>query len=274
MPSLRIPYADQPDVPRLFFCNCVRFAICGRSIRKEPWKDARSLRAFSEEVGECARITPGGGKHFGFDPRLSVSSVVAVMPRLVCVYCSSSDEIDAKYFREAERFGRQLVAHDWGLVYGGGNRGVMGVLGRTVREAGGLVVGIIPEFMKARELALDSANELITVGTMRERKQLMEERADGFVTLPGGIGTLEEFTEVMTLRYLNLLHKPVILVNQDGFYDELLRFFDRMTRERFKSPGLHDLFTVVNTVDEVWPHLDEPKPFVADELWREGNRAT
>ena len=88
------------------------------------------------------------------------------------------------------------------------------------------------------------------------------------MALPGGIGTLEEFVEVMTLRYLNLLHKPMILVNQDGFYDDLLRFFERMTRERFKSPGLHELFAVVGTVDGVWAHLRDPKPFTADELWR------
>ncbi|HZL46070.1 MAG TPA: TIGR00730 family Rossman fold protein [Opitutaceae bacterium] len=195
------------------------------------------------------------------------------MARLICVYCSSSDQLDAKYYREAERFSRQLVAHGWGLVYGGGNRGVMGVVGRTVKAAGGHVVGIIPEFMKTRELALDDANELITVTTLRERKQRMEERADGFVTLPGGIGTLEEFTEMLTLRYLNLVHKPMILVNQDGFYDDLLRFFERVTREHFKSTGLHDLFTAVNTVDEVWPHLEQPKPFTADELWRERKAA-
>jgi len=190
------------------------------------------------------------------------------MPRFICVYCSSSDRLDDKYYGEAARFGRQLVTHGWGLVYGGGNRGAMGVLGRAVKEAGGYVVGIIPEFMKSRELAFAGADELITVGTMRERKQLMEERADGFVTLPGGIGTLEEFVEVMTLRYLNLVHKPMILVNQDGFYDDLLRFFERMTRERFKSPGLHDLFTVAGTIDEVWQHLQNPKPFTADALWR------
>lgn len=189
--------------------------------------------------------------------------------KLIGVYCSSSDKIDGKYYQEAERFGRQLVEHGWGLVYGGGNRGVMGVLGRTVREAGGHVVGIIPEFMKTRELALDSANELVAVATMRERKQLMEERAEGFVTLPGGIGTLEEFTEILTLRYLNLLHKPVILVNQDGYYDDLLRFFGRMTREHFKPAGLHDIFSAVNSVDDVWPHLEQPKPFTVDELWQE-----
>ena len=148
------------------------------------------------------------------------------------------------------------------------------MVGRTVKEVGGHVVGIIPEFMKTRELALDAANELVTVGTMRERKQRMEERADGFVALPGGIGTLEEFTEVVTLRCLNLLHKPMVLVNQDGFYDDLLRFFERMTREHFKSTGFHDIFAAVNTVDEVWAHLANPKPFTADELWRERERAT
>jgi hypothetical protein len=191
------------------------------------------------------------------------------MPRLICVYCSSSDNLDARYYREAERLGDQLVAHGWGLVYGGGNRGVMGVLARRVTAAGGHVVGVIPEFMKARELAFDEASELIAVPTMRERKQRMEERAEGFVTLPGGVGTLEEFSEMLCLRYLNLVHKPLILVNQDGFYDELLRFFDRLTREHFKPAGLEDPFAVVNSVDDVWQHLEQPKPFTVDELWRE-----
>jgi uncharacterized protein (TIGR00730 family) len=191
------------------------------------------------------------------------------MPRLICVYCSSSDRLDPKYYREAERFGGQLVARGWGMVYGGGNRGVMGAVGRAVVAAGGHVVGVIPEFMKTRELAFESASELITVQTMRERKQRMEERADGFVTLPGGIGTLEEFSEMLSLRYLNLVHKPLILVNQDGFYDELLRFLERLTSEHFRSGGLQNPFAVVNSVDEVWTHLDHPLPFTADELWRE-----
>ena len=195
------------------------------------------------------------------------------MPGLICVYCSSSDHLAPRYYETAAALGRQLVTHGWGLVYGGGNRGAMGVVGRSVKEAGGHVVGIIPEFMKSRELALADASELITVATLRERKQLMEERAEGFIALPGGIGTLEEFLEIMVLRYLNRLHKPLILVNQDGFYDDLLRFFERMTRERFKSPGLHELFTAVATVGEIWPHLREPKPFTADELWREREAA-
>jgi len=119
------------------------------------------------------------------------------MTRLICVFAPLADELDAKYYREAERFSRQLVAHGWGLVYGGGNRGVMGVVGRTVKAAGGRVVGIIPEFMKVRDWPWDDASELITVRRCGERKQRMEERATGFVTLRGReSGTLEEFTEM------------------------------------------------------------------------------
>jgi hypothetical protein len=195
------------------------------------------------------------------------------MPGFICVYCSSSDRLDPKYYEAAERFGHQLAGHGWGLVYGGGNRGMMGAVARAAQEAGGRVVGIIPEFMKTRELALTNADELVTVRTLRERKQLMEERADAFVALPGGIGTLEEFVEVMTLRYLNQLDKPMVLVNQHGFYDDLLRFFERMTREQFKSPGLHELFAVVGDVDGVWGKLRDPKPFTADELWRDRRTA-
>ncbi len=190
------------------------------------------------------------------------------MPKLLCVYCSSSRVLDPKYYTAAEALGRGMVVRGWGLVYGGGHAGLMGSVARAVKQEGGYVVGVIPEFMKSRELAYLEADELVTVSTMRERKQLMEERADGFVTLPGGIGTLEELTEIMTLRYLNRLPKPVVLVNQDGFYDDLLRFFERMVRERFKSPGLSDLFTVADTVEDVWQHLDTPRPFTADDLWR------
>lgn len=190
------------------------------------------------------------------------------MSKLLCVYCSSSATLDPKYYRAAEALGTGLVARGWGLVYGGGHRGLMGSVAKAVKSAGGHVVGVIPEFMKSRELAFNEANELITVTTMRQRKQVMEERADAFVTLPGGIGTLEELTEIMTLRYLNQLAKPVILVNQDGFYDDLLRFFERMVAERFKSPGMGDLFSVASDVEDVWRHLDSPHPFMADELWR------
>ena len=161
-----------------------------------------------------------------------------------------------------------MASRGWGLIYGGGHAGLMGTVARAVKTGGGRVVGVIPEFMKARELAFLEADELVTVRTMRERKQTMEERAAGFITLPGGIGTVEEFMEIITLRYINQLAKPVLLVNQDGYYDDLLRFFERMTAERFKSPGLLQLFDVVERVEDVWPTLDRAKPFAVDEIWR------
>ena len=163
-----------------------------------------------------------------------------------------------------------MVAHGWGLVYGGGNVGMMGSLATAVKDSGGHVVGVIPEFMKARELAYHNADELITVESMRDRKRVMEERASAFLALPGGIGTLEEITEIMTLRYINRIDKPVVIYNQGGFYDDLLRFFARMTRERFKSSGSMDLaVSVAGTVEEIWPILESPGRFQADSLWQD-----
>ena len=189
------------------------------------------------------------------------------MAKLLCVYCGSSSRLDPKYYSAAEAVGRAMVANGWGLVYGGGNVGMMGSVAQAVKDSGGHVVGVIPDFMRERELAYHRADELITVDTMRERKRIMEERASAFLALPGGIGTLEELTEIMTHRYINRLDKPVVLFNQDGFYDDLLRFFERMTRERFKSDGLRDVVSVAARVDEIWPLLGTPGTFQADAIW-------
>jgi uncharacterized protein (TIGR00730 family) len=190
------------------------------------------------------------------------------MTKLLCVYCASSRHLHPKYHAMAEAVGREMVARGWGLVYGGGNVGLMGEVAHAVKQAGGHVVGVIPEFMIARELAFRDADELITVATMRERKQVMEERAAAFLTLPGGIGTLEELTEIMTLRYINRLHKPVVLLNQEGFYDDLLRFFERMTEEKFKSPGLQKVLAVAATLEEVWPLIEAPHAYEVDPIWQ------
>src|SRR5512140_370291 len=109
------------------------------------------------------------------------------MEKLLCVFCASSRQLDPKYHTVATAVGHEMVARGWGLVYGGGNVGLMGTVAKAVKDAGGRVVGVIPEFMIARELAFRDAHELITVETMRERKRIMEERAAAFLTLPGGI---------------------------------------------------------------------------------------
>ena len=178
------------------------------------------------------------------------------MTKLLCVYCSSSDRLDPKYSAAAEELGRELVARGWGLVYGGGKTGLMGAVARGTKKAGGRVVGVIPEFMKARELAFDEADELVTVITMRERKLLMETRADAFVTLPGGFGTLEEIMEILTLRQLDVVKKPCVFYNQDGFYDDLLRLFDRMLAEKFFKPSNMDLFRVATSIPDIFTQIE------------------
>jgi cytokinin riboside 5'-monophosphate phosphoribohydrolase len=190
------------------------------------------------------------------------------MSKLLCVYCASSDRLDPKYYTAATELGREMVARGWGLVYGGGKTGTMGAVARSVKQSGGRVVGVIPEFMKARELAYDEADELVTVITMRERKLLMETRADAFVTLPGGWGTLEEILEILTLRQLDVVRKPCVFLNQDGFYDDLLRLFDRMLADKFFKPSNMDLFRVARSVPEVFAHL-EASPAAAEGKWFE-----
>ncbi len=178
------------------------------------------------------------------------------MPGMLCVYCSSSDRLAPKYYAAAAELGRGLAGRGWGLVYGGGRTGLMGAVARSAKEAGGRVVGVIPEFMKARELAYDQADELISVLTMRERKMLMESRADAFVALPGGWGTLEEMMEILTLRQVDVLRKPCVFLNQDGYYDGLLEFFRKMVAEKFSKPSNLQLFSVAASVDEVFALLE------------------
>lgn len=187
--------------------------------------------------------------------------------KLLCVYCASSDRLDPKYYAVAEQLGRELVARGWGLVYGGGKTGLMGAVARGTKSAGGRVVGVIPEFMKARELAFDEADELVTVVTMRERKLLMETRADAFVALPGGFGTLEEIMEILTLRQINVVHKPCVFLNQDGFYDDLLRLFDRMLAEKFFKPSNMGLFRVATDVPDVFAQIDAAATVPAESKW-------
>jgi uncharacterized protein (TIGR00730 family) len=191
------------------------------------------------------------------------------MTKLLCVYCASSDRIDPKYAAAATELGREMVKRGWGLVYGGGKTGLMGAVAKAVKSQGGKVVGIIPEFMKSRELAYDEADELVTVVTMRERKLLMEARADAFVTLPGGFGTLEEIMEILTLRQLDVVKKPCVFLNQDGFYDDLFRLFEKMLAEKFFKPSNMGLFRVAATVPEIFAQIEAGAGARAESKWFE-----
>jgi uncharacterized protein (TIGR00730 family) len=189
------------------------------------------------------------------------------MPKSLCVYCSSSDRLDPKYYALADELGRELVAGGWDLVYGGGKVGMMGTVARSVKAAGGRVIGVIPDFMCAKELAFEDSDELHRVLTMRERKRLMEERADAFIALPGGWGTLEEILEILTLRQLDVLRKPCVFLNQDGFYDDLLRFFGRMVEERFNRSSNLGLFHTATTPAEAVLLAGKPCHQIVETKW-------
>jgi cytokinin riboside 5'-monophosphate phosphoribohydrolase len=211
----------------------------------------------------------------GDEPDLSLNSQPSTvssqlsMPKLLCVYCASSDRLDPKYYAAAAELGREMVMRGWGLVYGGGKTGIMGAIARAVKQNGGRVVGIIPEFMKARELAYNEADELVTVITMRERKLLMETRADAFVALPGGWGTLEEILEILTLRQLDVVRKPCVFFNQDGFYDPLLQLFERMLAEKFFKPANMQLFRVAATAADVFNQIESVSDVETESKWFE-----
>ena len=146
----------------------------------------------------------------------------------IAVYCGSSAGTNPSYVAQAQALAAALVEHDLTLVYGGGRVGLMGTIADAVLALGGRVVGVIPDFLDARELSHKGCTELHVVKTMHERKLLMAERADGFIAMPGGYGTLEELFEVLTWGQLGLHQKPVALLNVDGYYDHLLLALDRM----------------------------------------------
>ena len=173
----------------------------------------------------------------------------------LCVYCSSSDRLEPKYYAAATELGEELGWRQWTLVYGGGRTGLMGALARGVKSKGGRVVGVIPEFMKVRELEFTEADELICVLTMRERKMLMETRADAFLALPGGWGTLEELTEMLTWLQLSIHAKPIGLLNVAGYFDHLLAFAETMVSEGFVRVEHRSLFCVAEDPERLIEQL-------------------
>lgn len=172
--------------------------------------------------------------------------IMSHQPANICVYCASSTRVDRQYLDIAHETGRLIAKAGHTLVWGGGSVGLMGKVAQGVQEHGGKVVGVIPQFMIAKELAYKASDELIVTETMRQRKQAMEERSDFFIVLPGGFGTLEEFFEILTLRILDCHSKHIIVVNSMGFYDELLAFIEKLYQQRFASEKYRACYQVVD----------------------------
>jgi uncharacterized protein (TIGR00730 family) len=164
-----------------------------------------------------------------------------------CVFCGSSPGNDPRFVAQAEATGRALAAAGNGLVYGGGRTGLMGAVADAALAAGGHVIGIIPQALEDREIAHRGLSDLRIVGSMHERKALMAELADGFLALPGGFGTFEEFCEVVTWVQLGIQQKPCVLANLDGYYDPLVELFDRGRDAGFITPANREIVQVVTS---------------------------
>ncbi|MSO75563.1 MAG: TIGR00730 family Rossman fold protein [Alphaproteobacteria bacterium] len=172
-------------------------------------------------------------------------------PRSICVFCGSRVGRDPAHGRAAQRFGAILAAHGITLVYGGGGIGLMGVLADAVIGGGGRVVGVIPEFLKQREVGHGAVTDMVVVDSMHARKAAMFERADAFVILPGGLGTLDETMEIMTWRQLGLHDKPIVLVDVAGYWRPLRALLEAAVRHGFAAPESTRLLAIVDDVDQV-----------------------
>lgn len=172
----------------------------------------------------------------------------------VCVFCGSSDAADPAYLKAAADLGRALAAAKLRLVYGGGGVGLMGATARGAHEAGGAVLGIIPDFLVGRERALETV-EHVVVTSMHERKSMMFEQSDGFVILPGGIGTLEEVVELLSWRRLDLHAKPVVFYNPGNFWKTLFDLFQHTVDAKLTPPEFMDAWLAVDRVDDIVPAL-------------------
>ncbi|MGQ0842472.1 LOG family protein [Actinokineospora sp.] len=171
------------------------------------------------------------------------------LSRTLCVYCGSNDAVPRGYLDLADEVGAGLAARGWSLVWGGSSAAMMGAVARAARRGGAHTVGVIPRGLVELERADPGADELLVVEGMRERKALMDDRADAFLALPGGLGTCEELFEVWTSRYLGMHAKPVVLLDPDDHWDGLLRWVRELRSRGFATQTAMDALVVTRTVD-------------------------
>jgi uncharacterized protein (TIGR00730 family) len=175
--------------------------------------------------------------------------------KTVCVYCGSGPGSNHRFVEAAQALGKAFAENNIRLVYGGGSVGLMGAIAKSTLDHGGLVTGIIPEFLKSREHVMTRVQEMIVTPDMHERKRLMFEHSDAFVALPGGVGTLEELVEQMTWQQLGRHSKPVLLANVDGFWEPLIALLTHMRETEFIRPSLPIEVLKADRIEDVLPRL-------------------
>tara|TARA_R110002051_G_scaffold13435_2_gene44841 strand:- start:30704 stop:31294 length:591 start_codon:yes stop_codon:yes gene_type:complete len=189
----------------------------------------------------------------------------------ICVFCGSSEGNDIEVLNQAAILGETFAKENISLVYGAAKIGVMGKVAQSALDKGGKVIGVIPEFLKLKEVVHLGLTELITNKNMHERKLTMQDISDGFITLPGGFGTLEELFEILTWSQLGLHQKPIGILNVNGFYDDLLQLLEHMVKRGFLKMENYDLLLVDTTIDGL---LTKMREFVPQDVpkWLTGDR--
>ncbi len=176
----------------------------------------------------------------------------------ICVYGAASPTIDPEYIRLVEIMGEKMAKRGHSLVFGGGGNGLMGAAARGVKSGGGHILGVIPKFFgdEKIEAIYDNCDELIEPNTMRERKQIMEDNADAFIIVPGGIGTFEEFFEILTLKQLCRHNKPIAMYNINGYYNEIVEAISAATNKNFIRENCMELFFLSDNLEELFAYIE------------------
>lgn len=178
----------------------------------------------------------------------------------LCVYGASSNAIDPSFIKQGEQLGRLMAEHGHELVFGGGDNGMMGAVARGVHNNDGRVVGIAPSFFKVDGVLYEHCDEFLYPETMRERKRLLEDMADGFVVTAGGIGTFDEFFEVLTLKQLSRHTKPIAILNTNGYYDALTALLDNAIDKHFMTPANRELYFITDSPEKLLEYLEGYTP--------------
>ena len=182
----------------------------------------------------------------------------------ICVYGASSNAIDPAYLAAGEALGRAMAARNHGLVFGGGAQGMMGAAARGMTAGGGEILGVAPSFFNVDGVLYEKCTEFIYTETMRQRKQLMEEHADAFVMTPGGIGTFEEFFEILTLKQLGRHHKPIAVLNVNGYYDAMADMLKTAVEQNFMKPACLELYGIFSDAEALLDYLEQAQTEAKD----------
>ena len=178
----------------------------------------------------------------------------------ICVYGAASPTIDDFYKVQVKKLGEEMAKRGHSLVFGGGGHGLMGAAAEGVYAQGGYILGVIPKFFEDEsiEACFENCSKLIETETMRERKQIMEDNADAFIIVPGGIGTFEEFFEILTLKQLCRHNKPIALFNVKGYYNEMVVLLEESTKKNFIRGGCMDLLHITDDIEDLLAYIERP----------------